>query len=106
MTEKLGVHPRDIPLRANDIETLRVIHDNGPVWDGDVPSKAARDTLLSYGLIEKIVSGGEEGFQACTYRGRAVLREYRDELEKVKFKGERSKSDSQIVPEAIKQNSP
>ena len=79
-------HEREVPLSANQIETLRVIHNSGPTWDGDVPSKVARDVLLAYGLIAKVVVRGEDGFQACTYRGRAVLRAFQRETENTRFR--------------------
>lgn len=55
-------------------DTLRACHDAGPLWDGDVPSKAHRDDLLEVGAIAKVVVRGEEGFNACTYRGRSLLK--------------------------------
>jgi len=66
-------HPRMVALCAMEIETLRGIHDKGPTWDGDVLSKSCRDTLVSKGLVVKMLVRGAEGHQACTYYGREVL---------------------------------
>lgn len=78
-------HIRTIEVSPIQLETLRAIHNGGPLWDGDVPSKTARDDLLEKGLIEKVVVKSEDGFQACTYRGRAFLRSIQDEIERVRF---------------------
>jgi hypothetical protein len=50
-------------------DTLRAAFKHGPLWDGDVPSKKGRDTLLDLGYIEKVIVKGEFGFNACTYSG-------------------------------------
>ena len=55
-------------------ETLRALHTNGPLWDGDVPSKSGRNELLRLKLAAKVIVKNEEGYQACTYRGHRVLR--------------------------------
>lgn len=65
---------RAVFLYPGQIETLRVIHDKGPLFDGDVPSKVARDFLLTTGLVTKIVVKGVEGFNACTSKGSRVFR--------------------------------
>lgn len=49
--------------------SLRVFFTNGPLFDGDVPSKTERTELVEAGYVAKIVVKGEEGFNACTYRG-------------------------------------
>lgn len=74
-----------VPLSAVQIETLRAIHDRGPLYDGDVPSKAIRDELLEMDLIEKVVVGGEQGFQACTYFGSSVLESISHEIGRLKM---------------------
>jgi len=40
-----------------------------PVFDGDVASKSARDTLCDMGLVVKCANHGEFGFQIATYNG-------------------------------------
>ena len=56
-------------IRGDELDTLRCAFEKGPLWDGDVPSKSARDQLVDDGLMEKVVVKGEDGFNACTYRG-------------------------------------
>lgn len=54
-------------------EALYQLHKNGPVWDGDVISKADRTELLRIGACAKVVMKGEQGFNACTYFGSELL---------------------------------
>jgi len=54
------------------MDTLESIVKCGPLNDGDVPSKTARDALLEMELINKVVVKGEQGFQAANYFGWAV----------------------------------
>lgn len=51
-------------------DTLIALVECGPLWDGDVPSKAGRDSLLKQGLAVRVVVKGEDGWQAATYAGR------------------------------------
>lgn len=55
-------------------EPLYQLHHKGPVWDGDVISKSARDELLDIGACAKVCVKGEDGFNACTYFGQHLLR--------------------------------
>lgn len=57
-------------------EQLWHLHAKGPVWDGDVISKSDRSELLNIGACAKVCVGGEQGFNACTYFGRSLLRIY------------------------------
>jgi hypothetical protein len=57
-------------------EQLYQLHARGPVWDGDVVSKSQRTELLDIGACAKVCVKGEEGFNACTYFGRSLLRIY------------------------------
>lgn len=50
-------------------DTLRAAYLNGPLFDGDVPSKAGRNDLIGKGLIAKVIVKGDDGFNACTQRG-------------------------------------
>ncbi|MBB3142799.1 hypothetical protein [Halomonas organivorans] len=61
-------------LGGGHYDVLRCCHSEGPVRDGDVPSKAHRDDLLEVGAIAKVVVRGEDGFNACTYRGRELMK--------------------------------
>lgn len=51
-------------------DTLIALVETGPLWDGDVPSKQGRDSLVRQGLAAKVVVKGEDGWQAATYAGR------------------------------------
>ena len=50
-------------------ECIRAAYRNGPLFDGDVPSKRGRDLLLDKGYIAKVVVRGEDGYNACTHKG-------------------------------------
>ena len=41
-------------------DTLIALVEQGPLWDGDVPSKHGRDLLLAHGLAVRVVVKGEE----------------------------------------------
>ncbi|MCE2692510.1 MAG: hypothetical protein LW862_22380 [Rubrivivax sp.] len=56
-------------------DTLIALVEQGPLWDGDVPSKTGRDALLAQGLAVRVVVKGEDGWQAATYAGRDAYRE-------------------------------
>jgi hypothetical protein len=50
----------DKPIDTTDLpsgwaETLITLIENGPVDDGDIPSKSARDALLGRGLSAKVM---------------------------------------------------
>lgn len=51
-------------------DTLIALVEQGPLRDGDVPSKQGRDSLVQQGLAAKVVVKGEDGWQAATYAGR------------------------------------
>lgn len=51
-------------------DTLIALVEQGPLWDGDVPSKVGRDALIAQGLAVRVVVKGEDGWQAATYAGR------------------------------------
>jgi len=51
-------------------DTLIALVEQGPLWDGDVPSKVGRDSLIAQGLAVRVVVKGEDGWQAATYAGR------------------------------------
>lgn len=55
---------------AGMIDTLVALVERGPLWDGDLPSKVGRDSLIEAGLAVRVVVRGEDGWQAATYAGR------------------------------------
>lgn len=61
-------------MGSGERDTLLCAWKNGPVYDGDVPSKSARDSLMADGFIAKVVVRGEQGYNACTYKGHAAYR--------------------------------
>lgn len=56
-------------LDGASLDTLHALIKVGPVWDGDLPSKAGRNKLVELGLAAKCVVKGRQGFQVATYRG-------------------------------------
>lgn len=50
-------------------DCLRAAFRNGPLQDGEVPSKAGRNRLLDKGIMSKVVVKGDDGYNACTYKG-------------------------------------
>jgi len=49
-------------------------YKHGPLFDGDVPSKSGRDRLVEKGYMARVVVKGEEGYNACTYKGARAYR--------------------------------
>ena len=68
-------------MTKGHLETLRCCHFVGPVWDGNVPSKSDRDDLVRVGAIAKVSVKGEQGFNACTYRGYSFIQALQSLLE-------------------------
>lgn len=60
----------DNALPYSQLDTLVALVEQGPLWDGDVPSKSGRDALLEKGLAVRVVVKGADGYTAATYRGR------------------------------------
>lgn len=54
--------------------TLKALFEHGPLYDEDIPSKMARDDLVSCGLASKIIIRGAWGYNACTYQGAHVCK--------------------------------
>lgn len=50
-------------------DCIYAAYNNGPLFDGDVPSKVGRDRLLEKGYMAKVVVNGEDGYNACTHKG-------------------------------------
>jgi hypothetical protein len=50
-------------------EVLTQLVTKGPIWDGDIVSKEARDDLLQSGLASRACVKGEQGFTVANYRG-------------------------------------
>lgn len=54
-------------------EVLTQLLFQGPVYDGNIPSKSARDDLISYGLAARVCFLGEQGYTAATYKALPVF---------------------------------
>jgi hypothetical protein len=54
---------------SGERDTIKACYLKGPLFDGDIPSKIARDKLIEKGFIAKVVVKGEDGFNACTQKG-------------------------------------
>lgn len=61
-------------MSAAESDVIIGCFESGPLYDGDVPSKTGRDSLLTDGFISKVVIKGEEGYNACTYKGARAYR--------------------------------
>lgn len=59
-------------LSSDEKEALRQLLFQGPVWDGSVISKVARDALFDYGLATRCCFMGEQGYTAATYLAYSV----------------------------------
>jgi hypothetical protein len=57
-----------------DKEQLIQLLFRGPVWDGHVVSKPARDVLIDYGLAVRCCMMGEQGYTAATYLAYTTFR--------------------------------
>lgn len=53
-------------------EQLMQLLFHGPIWDGDIISKAARDDLFAWGLAARCCFRGEQGHTAATYRAYTI----------------------------------
>lgn len=56
-------------------EVLRQLLFTGPVWDGNIISKSARNDLMEWGLATRVCYMGEQGYAAATYRAFIIFRE-------------------------------
>jgi hypothetical protein len=61
-------------LTGAEKDTLIALVEQGPLWDGDVPSKQGRDALVRRGLAAQIMVKSDDGWQAATYAGRDAYR--------------------------------
>lgn len=62
----------DTNLSGAALDTLIALVEEGPLWDGDLPSKRGRTELLHLGMAVCIVVKGQDGYQAATYAGRVA----------------------------------
>lgn len=62
-------------LNGAQREVLRQLLFQGPIWDGNVLSKSARDDLISYGLATRCCFLGEQGYTVATYPAYSVFKQ-------------------------------
>ena len=64
-------------MTGAEIDCIVALVERGPLWDGDVPSKRGRDSLIEQGLAVRIIVAGADGYTAATYAGRdAYMRHF------------------------------
>lgn len=56
-------------MNGAERDVLYAAYRRGPLFDGDVPCKSGRNSLLEEGFIAKVVVKGEDGYNACTHKG-------------------------------------
>jgi hypothetical protein len=61
-------------MTSAEIACLCALRNEGPLFDGDLPSKTGMVELLDKRYAVKIVCNGEEGYNACTYKGGTAMR--------------------------------
>jgi len=61
---------RRVEMTGAEIDCLVALVEKGPLWDGDVPSKRGRDSLIDNGLAVRAIVSGADGYTAATYAGR------------------------------------
>lgn len=64
-------------MSGAEIDTLVALYERGPLYDGVVPSKSGRDALLRSDMAAKVIVGGDDGYNACTYKGGRAYRVFR-----------------------------
>jgi hypothetical protein len=70
--------PKGYERRMQNVDTLYALCLEGPLDDGNVPSKQDRDYLVANRYAARISVKGEQGFNAATYRGNQLLCAYYD----------------------------
>lgn len=61
-------------LSSSQQEQLNQLLHQGPVWDGNVISKCARNDLIEYGLAVRCCFMGEDGYTAASYPALTVFK--------------------------------
>ena len=65
------MHRKSVKLNYGDLEQLCSLITHGSVWDGDLISKDARNTLVAGGLANRLQGGHNE----ASPEGRALIQE-------------------------------
>lgn len=56
-------------MDGSERDCIYASYKHGPLFDGDVPSKSGRNSLIEKGYMAKVVVNGEDGYNACTHKG-------------------------------------
>ena len=56
-------------MNSAERDCIRAAFRNGPLFEVDVPSKSARDSLERLGFMVQVIMDGQDGFNACTHKG-------------------------------------
>ena len=65
---------RNKELTGAQIDTLIALVEEGPLYDGDVPSKTGRDELIAMGLAVRVCVKACDGYTAANYAGKEVYK--------------------------------
>lgn len=65
-----------VEFTGAELDTLIGLVRCGPLFDGDVPSKVSRDSLIDRGFAARIRNNGQFGFNAATDAGCRALCEH------------------------------
>jgi hypothetical protein len=68
--EDEAIETSELPSGWTD--TLIALIEKGPVYDGNIPSKVARDALIERGFAAYVIIGQQEGGCVATYYGREL----------------------------------
>jgi hypothetical protein len=63
-----------VALTPREREVLKCLCKDGPLWDGDIPSKQGRDSLLDKNLAVRAMFKDQFGYTVATYAGGHVWR--------------------------------
>jgi hypothetical protein len=65
-------------LHCSWAENIIALIERGPVDDGDIPSKVARDELVSRGFAARVIVNQKEAGNVATYAGRELYKQLVD----------------------------
>lgn len=65
-----------IEFTGAELDTLIGLVRHGPLFDGDLPSKTGRNSLVDRGFAARIRNKGQSGYNAVTDAGCAALAQY------------------------------
>ena len=54
--------------------TLVALVEDGPLWDGDLPSKTESTALIDAGYAIRVLVDGRDGYTASTIKGSTLYR--------------------------------